>query len=135
MTRARVLGVPTVVLIALAALVAIGAILHRLASGREIYAIGSNPDGAALIGTRTTVLVLLRIRVGGLARGISTGRFGPRAMRRLTLASPWVSELTVIASVVVGGVAIRGGTGSVLGVALGTLTLLVIQNGLDAGAG
>jgi ribose/xylose/arabinose/galactoside ABC-type transport system permease subunit len=39
-------------------------------------------------------------------------------------------ELTVIASVVVGGVAIRGGAGSVLGVALGVLTLLVIQNGL-----
>jgi rhamnose transport system ATP-binding protein len=38
--------------------------------------------------------------------------------------------LTVIASVVVGGVAIRGGAGSVLGVALGALTLLVIQNGL-----
>jgi ribose/xylose/arabinose/galactoside ABC-type transport system permease subunit len=39
-------------------------------------------------------------------------------------------ELTVIAAVVVGGVAIRGGAGSVLGVALGALTLLVIQNGL-----
>jgi len=38
--------------------------------------------------------------------------------------------LTVIASVVVGGVAIRGGAGTVLGVALGVLTLLVIQNGL-----
>jgi len=39
-------------------------------------------------------------------------------------------ELTVIASVVVGGVAIRGGAGTVLGVALGALTLLVIRNGL-----
>jgi len=39
-------------------------------------------------------------------------------------------ELTVIAAVVVGGVAIRGGAGTVLGVALGAMTLLVIQNGL-----
>ena len=39
-------------------------------------------------------------------------------------------ELTVIAAVVVGGVAIRGGSGTVLGVALGALTLLVIRNGL-----
>ena len=39
-------------------------------------------------------------------------------------------ELTVIASVVVGGVAIRGGAGTVLGVALGAITLLVIRNGL-----
>jgi ribose/xylose/arabinose/galactoside ABC-type transport system permease subunit len=39
-------------------------------------------------------------------------------------------ELTVIASVVVGGVAIRGGAGTVLGVAFGVLMLLTIQNGL-----
>lgn len=39
-------------------------------------------------------------------------------------------ELTVIASVVVGGVAIRGGSGTVLGVVLGCITLLVIRNGL-----
>ena len=39
-------------------------------------------------------------------------------------------ELTVIASAVVGGVAIRGGAGTVLGFALGALTLLVIRNGL-----
>ena len=39
-------------------------------------------------------------------------------------------ELTVIAAVVVGGVAIRGGAGSILGVVLGAVTLLVIRNGL-----
>ena len=39
-------------------------------------------------------------------------------------------ELTVIASVVVGGVAIRGGSGTVLGVLLGAVTLLIIRNGL-----
>jgi len=39
-------------------------------------------------------------------------------------------ELTVIAAVVVGGVAIRGGSGTVLGIVLGALALLVIRNGL-----
>ena len=39
-------------------------------------------------------------------------------------------ELTVIAAVVVGGVAIRGGAGSMTGMCLGALTLLVIKNGL-----
>jgi len=39
-------------------------------------------------------------------------------------------ELTVIAAVVVGGVAIRGGSGTIVGVAFGCLTLLVIRNGL-----
>ena len=39
-------------------------------------------------------------------------------------------ELTVIASAVVGGVAIRGGSGTLLGIVFGALTLLVIRNGL-----
>jgi rhamnose transport system ATP-binding protein len=91
MTGARILGVPAVVLIALAALVAIGAILRGFATGREIYAIGSNPDGAALIGTRTTLLVLSVVAAAGLLAGL-TARSGPRDMRRPTPASPWVSS-------------------------------------------
>jgi rhamnose transport system ATP-binding protein len=129
MTGARVLGVPAVVLIALAALVAIGAILHRLASGREIYAIGSNPDGAALIGIRTTLLVLCVFAAAGLLAGFDGALWASR-YATIDARVAMGFELTVIASVVVGGVAIRGGAGSVLGVALGTLTLLVIQNGL-----
>ena len=129
MTSARILGVPAVVLIALAVLVAIGAILRRLASGREIYAIGSNPDGAALIGIRTTVLVLGVFAVAGLLAGFDGALWASR-YATIDARVAMGFELTVIASVVVGGVAIRGGAGSVFGVALGALTLLVIQNGL-----
>jgi len=129
MTGARILGVPAVVLIALAVLVAIGAILRRFASGREIYAIGSNPDGAALIGIRTTRLVLGVFAAAGLLAGFDGALWASRyATIDARVAIGF--ELTVIASVVVGGVAIRGGAGSVFGVALGALTLLVIQNGL-----
>jgi rhamnose transport system ATP-binding protein len=129
MTGARVLGVPAVVLIALAALVTIAAILHRLAIGREIYAIGSNPDGAALIGIRTTLLVLCVFAAAGLLAGFDGALWASR-YATIDARVAMGFELTVIASVVVGGVAIRGGAGSVLGVALGSLTLLVIQNGL-----
>ena len=129
MTGARVVNVPAVVLIALAALVAIGAILDRLASGREIYAIGSNPDGAALIGIRTTFLVLCVFAAAGLLAGFDGALWASR-YATIDARVAMGFELTVIASVVVGGVAIRGGAGSVLGVALGALTLLVIQNGL-----
>jgi rhamnose transport system ATP-binding protein len=129
MTGARILGVPAVVLIALAALVAIAAILQRLASGREIYAIGSNPDGAGLIGIRTTLLVLCVFASAGLLAGFDGALWASR-YATIDARVAMGFELTVIASVVVGGVAIRGGAGSVLGVALGSLTLLVIQNGL-----
>ncbi|HEY1864349.1 MAG TPA: ATP-binding cassette domain-containing protein, partial [Roseiarcus sp.] len=120
MTSARVLGVPSVVLIAIAALVAIGAILRRRASGREIYAIGSNPDGAALIGIRTTLLVLGVFAAAGLLAGFDGALWASR-YATIDARVAMGFELTVIASVVVGGVAIRGGAGSVFGVALGAL--------------
>jgi ABC-type sugar transport system ATPase subunit/ribose/xylose/arabinose/galactoside ABC-type transport system permease subunit len=129
MTGARILGVPAVILIALAALIAVGVILRRLASGREIYAIGSNPDGAALIGIRTSFLVLGVFAAAGLLAGFDGALWASR-YATIDARVAMGFELTVIASVVVGGVAIRGGAGSVLGVALGALTLLVIQNGL-----
>ena len=129
MTSARVLGVPAVVLIALAALVAISAILRRSASGREIYAIGSNPEGAALIGIRVGLLSLGVFAAAGLLAGFDGALWASR-YATIDARVAMGFELTVIASVVVGGVALRGGAGSVFGVALGALTLLVIQNGL-----
>lgn len=129
MTSARIAGIPAVILIALACLVAIGAILKHWPVGRELYAIGSNPDGAALIGIRRTALVLGAFMLAGLLAGFDGALWASRYATidaRVALGF----ELTVIASVVVGGVAIRGGAGTVLGVALGALTLLVIQNGL-----
>ncbi|MFC2253444.1 ATP-binding cassette domain-containing protein [Labrys portucalensis] len=129
MTSARIAGIPAVILIALACLVVIGLILRHWPVGRELYAIGSNPDGAALIGIRRTALVLGAFMLAGLLAGFDGALWASRYATidaRVALGF----ELTVIASVVVGGVAIRGGAGTVLGVALGALTLLVIQNGL-----
>ena len=129
LTSSRILGVPAVVIVALATLVLIGIALRRLPFGRELYAIGSNPEGAALIGIRAKTLVLGAFMLAGMLAGFDGALWASRYATidaRVALGF----ELTVIASVVVGGVAIRGGAGTVLGVALGALTLLVIQNGL-----
>jgi ABC-type sugar transport system ATPase subunit/ribose/xylose/arabinose/galactoside ABC-type transport system permease subunit len=129
LTSSKILGIPAVVLIAVATLISMAIVLRRLPSGRELYAIGSNPDGAALIGIRVKTLVLSAFMLAGSLAGFDGALWASRYATidaRVALGF----ELTVIASVVVGGVAIRGGAGSVLGVALGALTLLVIQNGL-----
>ena len=129
LTSASVAGVPGVVLIALATLGVIAFVLRRLAVGRELYAIGSNPDGAQLIGIRVRRRVLGAFACSGLLAGFDGALWASRYATidaRVALGF----ELTVIAAVVVGGVAIRGGSGTVLGVALGALTLLVIKNGL-----
>jgi rhamnose transport system ATP-binding protein len=129
LTSTRVLGVPGVVLIALAALVVVGLALRFLPAGRELFAIGSNPDGAKLIGIPVASRVLAAFAIAGLLAGFDGGLWASRyATIDARVATGF--ELTVIAAVVVGGVAIRGGAGTLQGVALGALTLLVIRNGL-----
>ena len=129
LTGTRIAGIPTVVVIAVVTLVLLSLALRLLAVGREFYAIGSNPEGAVQIGIRRAVLVLAAFVISGLLAGFDGALWASRyATIDARVATGF--ELTVIAAVVVGGVAIRGGAGSVLGVALGSVLLLVIQNGL-----
>ena len=129
LSSARFMGVPSLVLIVLGLMWVIGFVLHSLPIGRELFAIGSNPDGAELIGIRVRRRVLGAFAAAGLLAGFDGGLWASRyATVDARVATGF--ELTVIAAVVVGGVAIRGGAGTVLGVALGALTLLVIRNGL-----
>jgi ribose transport system ATP-binding protein/rhamnose transport system ATP-binding protein len=128
-TAARPAGIPAVILIAAAIMLAVAFGLRLLPAGRELFAIGSNPAGAALLGIPIRRRLLWSFGLAGLLGGFDGALWASRyATVDARVASGF--ELTVIASVVVGGVAIRGGVGSVLGVALGAITLLVIRNGL-----
>ncbi len=129
LTGRQVAGVPGIVLIALAILAVLAYLLRSTPLGRELYAIGSNPDGAELVGIRVRRRVLGAFAAAGLLAGLDGALWASRYATvdaRVALGF----ELTVIAAVVVGGVAIRGGSGTVAGVVLGALTLLVIRNGL-----
>jgi rhamnose transport system permease protein len=102
-----VLGVPYLVIFAVVVILLVGQWLRDYRAGRELYAIGSNPEGA---------------RLGGV---LFTARFGT-----VDATAGVGYELTVIAAAVVGGVAIFGGTGSVYGAALGALLLGTITSSL-----
>jgi rhamnose transport system permease protein len=124
-----VLGVPFLVLIALVVVLAVGQWLRDYRSGRELYAIGSNPEGARLAGVRSDRRVLTAFVLAGALAGLGgvlfTARFGT-----VDATAGTGYELTVIAAAVVGGVAIFGGTGSVYGAALGALLLGTITSSL-----
>ena len=129
LTNAKLFGVPGIVVIALVVMLVVGFILRRRPAGRDLFAVGSNPDGARLIGIPAQRRIMTAFAFSGLLAGFDGALWASRYATvdaRVALGY----ELTVIAAVVVGGVAIRGGAGSVLGVALGALTLLVIKNGL-----
>jgi ribose/xylose/arabinose/galactoside ABC-type transport system permease subunit len=129
MTGARFFGVPLMIIIAIAIMFAATSLLRRTAIGREFFAIGSNPNGAELIGIPSKRLVLLAFSIAGLLAGFAGALWASR-YATIDARVAYGYELTVIAAAVVGGVAIRGGAGTILGVAFGALTLLVIRNGL-----
>jgi ribose transport system ATP-binding protein/rhamnose transport system ATP-binding protein len=129
MTGATILGIPAVVLIAALTLLVVALVLRSYPFGRQLYATGSNPEGAALVGIRSSWLVMGAFALSGLLAGFDGALWASRyATIDARVATGY--ELTVIAAVVVGGVAVRGGAGSVAGIALGAILLLVIQNGL-----
>ncbi|MEV1244834.1 ABC transporter permease [Nonomuraea sp. NPDC050022] len=124
-----VLGVPYLPLITLVIMVAIGYYLRSYPSGREFYAIGSSPEAARLAGVPVRRRVLLAYLVSGCLAGLAgvlwLARFGTVIADS---AHGW--ELLVVSAVVVGGVAITGGVGSVYGAALGALLLTTIGSAL-----
>ncbi len=129
MTSAKIFGIPSVVVISLVTCGIFALGLRWLAIGREIYAVGSNPDGAALIGIPARRRILGAFALSGLLAGFNGALWASRyATVDARVAIGY--EFTTVAAVVVGGVALRGGAGTLLGVFFGALTLLVIRNGL-----
>jgi rhamnose transport system permease protein len=124
-----VLGVPALALVAFVVVLIIGQCLRDFRSGRELYAIGSNPDAARLAGVRSDRRVLSAFVISGALAGLGgalfTARFGT-----VDANAGSGYELTVIAAAVVGGVAIFGGVGTVYGAALGAVLLGTITSSL-----
>jgi rhamnose transport system permease protein len=112
--------------IAVAVVVGLGAYFMRtFHSGRDLYAIGSNPEAARLVGIPVGRRVFGAFAFSGAMAGIA-GVLWASKYGTLDSTAGLGYELTVIAAVVVGGVAIFGGSGSVVGAALGALLLNTI---------
>lgn len=124
-------AIPWLAILAAAVLVAAAYYMRNYRSGRECYALGSNPQAAALAGVRTRRRVLAAFvlcgALAGLAGGLYLARFG-----YADAGTGSGFELTVVSAVVVGGIGFTGGSGSVYGAALGALLLTSINSVLPA---
>ena len=105
-------------------------ILRRNAFGFKIYAVGGNINAARASGINTKLMVTYTYIITGLLVGIGSvitiGRIGS--------VQPWVGvglEFDVITAVIIGGVSLRGGEGTMLGTFLGALIIGVLINGLS----
>jgi len=118
---------PFVIFVALAVL--LGIVLHRTWVGRQIYAIGKNTGAARFSGVRVT-----RIRVGVFVlSGLIAALAGVILTSRLSTARADAGQgmtLTVVTVVLLGGVNIFGGSGTIPGVVLAVLVVAVMQNAL-----
>ncbi len=125
----KIAGIPVLMIVSGAILALAALVLQRTRWGRELYGVGSNPEGADLIGVPAPNRVFSVFVIAGALAGLMGALWASR-YATVDARVAFGFELTVIASVVVGGVAIRGGSGTVLGILLGAITLLVIRNGL-----
>ena len=125
----RVLGVPLPVWIMLVLLVAFTLFLKYTARGREIFAIGGNETAARLAGVKVPRLQVTVFVISGALAGLAGVLLTARLGAAVSNAAVGY-ELVVIASVVIGGAALSGGAGTVLGVVLGAMLIGIVNNAL-----
>lgn len=127
--RGDLLGIPVPAILAVLAAVWGFVVLRATLYGRQVVAVGSNLEAARRVGMPSQRILASVYVVSGVACAIA----GLLIAARLGSGSSNAAvgfELQVIAAVVLGGTALTGGRGSMLGTVLGTLTIAVIGNGL-----
>lgn len=126
----RIAGFPVPALIALALVVVVYFVMEWTRFGRHLYASGGNPRAAMLSGVRISRVNIWAFAISGLLAALSglllTSRLGT-GEANVGTSFP----LESIAACVISGVALAGGQGRTLAVVLGTLLILLVQNGLN----
>lgn len=122
------------VAIALVAVILGHLTLRYLPFGRRLYAIGSNPDAARVAGLPVKRDIFTAFVICGTLAGLAGFMFLVR-FGNITVTAAQGLELQVVAAVVVGGVNIFGGSGSMIGALLGVLLIEILQQSLLRWAG
>ncbi len=123
------LGVPKLFIVAIIVVLIAGWFMTSRRTGRDFYAIGSNPEAAILYGLRTKWLTFIPFVISGALAGLA----GIVYVSIYATGDSKVGtgfELQAIAAAVVGGVAVAGGSGRIWGVALGAFFLATLTTAL-----
>jgi rhamnose transport system permease protein len=128
--HATVLGIPDLAIAVALAVAIANYYLRSYRAGRDLYAIGSDPDAARLAGIPIARRIFFAFVLSGAIAGLG-GVLWATQYNTIDATAANGLELQIIAAVVVGGVAIFGGSGSVVGAALGALLLQTINVALN----
>ena len=129
LSKGTPLGLPNMVIIAILVALVVYYFLNHTRTGRDIYAVGTNPDAAVFAGIRKQRIIFLVYLLSGVLAGLAAVLWASRFESAQTNTASGF-ELQTVAAAVVGGVSISGGVGTVPGVLLGALLLGIIQNSL-----
>ena len=121
--------VPIPVIIFLSFAVLAHVVLRYTRYGRKVYAVGGNPEAARLSGLNVRTITLSVYVIMGFFAGLGAFVLSARLNSAEAIAGTGY-ELTVIASVVIGGTSLFGGTGTIFGTVIGTILIGVLLNGL-----
>lgn len=103
--------------------------LKHFPVGRKIYAIGSNREAAKYFGLNTEKMVVVSFIIAGIFTGFAGFLYGGRS----AYVAPYYAEgweMQAIAAACIGGISMKGGSGNIIGAALGAFLLATIDNGL-----
>jgi ribose transport system permease protein len=125
-----VLWIPAPVLLVVAFCVLFHIFLTRTTAGRDIYAIGGNPQAARLSGVPVDRRLILVYTLSGMMAGAASIVLAGRMNSGFPLAGSG-AELDAIAAVIIGGASFFGGVGTVGGTLVGALIMGVLRNGLN----
>lgn len=120
---------PWLVIVAAAVVACSAFVLRRTVFGRDVYAVGGNPEAARLAGVREGRVLVGVYAISGLLAALG----GVMSASRLYSANGQLGtgyELDAIAAVILGGTSFAGGVGTVLGTLWGALIIAVLNNGL-----
>jgi len=127
-TYIKILGIPALPFVALVVVIIGGIVLHKTRFGRYTYAVGSNELGARRVGINVDRHLILVYALSGVMAGLGAvlalAQFGTT-----TIAGQSLTNLNVIAAVVIGGTSIFGGEGSIFGTVVGLFIPAVLQAG------
>ncbi|MET0931542.1 MAG: ABC transporter permease, partial [Aeromicrobium sp.] len=123
------LTIPVLTIISVSVLVAVGYYLRTARGGRELYAIGSDPEAANLYGLNVRRRVIGAFVLCGALAGLAGVVFAARYGTISSSAGTGI-ELEAVGAAVIGGVAIFGGSGTVWGAAIGAWLLITINRAL-----
>jgi len=122
---------PFTFLMVIIAMILMALFMKYTKAGRDAYAIGSNPPAADLVGLKVFRRTFLAFVFSGVMAGIA-GVFYLMRFAQVDSTAFYGQELAVVAAVVIGGVTIMGGSGTVVGAVIGALLVQTIQGGLAA---